>query len=160
VAAIQRADPFSVRVSGNHLVDGTGKPLRLRGVNRSGGEYACVSPPEERLSTFAGPTGRRAIAAMTAWRINAVRLPLNENCWLGINGVPRRYSSAHYRKAVTGFVARLHKAGLYVVLDLHWSAPGTTRAIGQTEMADFDHASAGATAAGCPRAGLPPACRR
>jgi hypothetical protein len=136
----QRGDRLTVRVDGNQLVDGWGRPLRLRGVNRSGGEYACVSPPEQRLSTFAGPTDRHAIAAMTAWRINAVRLPLNENCWLGINGAPKRYSSAHYRRAVTAYVARLHKAGLYVVLDLHWSAPGTTLATGQTEMADLDHA--------------------
>ena len=24
---------------------------------------------------------------MKAWNINAVRVPLNEDCWLGINGV-------------------------------------------------------------------------
>jgi hypothetical protein len=38
--------------------------------------------------------------------------------------------------------ARLHNAGLYVVLDLHWSAPGTTPAFGQQPMADRDHAPA------------------
>jgi endoglucanase len=133
---------LGVHVAGNHLVAADGKPVRLLGVDRSGAEYACVSPPEQRLDAFAGPTGRWAIAAMTAWRINAVRVPLNEDCWLGINGAPRRYSSARYRAIIARYVARLHAAGLYVVLDLHWSAPGTMRAVGQQPMADLDHAPA------------------
>ena len=136
-----RASPrLSVHVVGNRLVTAKGRPIRLLGVNRSGAEYACVSPPAQRLRPFAGPTGKQAIAAMMTWRINTVRVPLNEDCWLGINGAPRRYSSAHYRRVVARYVARLHRAGLYVVLDLHWSAPGTTRAVGQVEMADLDHA--------------------
>jgi aryl-phospho-beta-D-glucosidase BglC (GH1 family) len=77
---------------------------------------------------------------MTSWRINAVRLPLNEDCWLGINGAPIGYSSARYRAAIHAYVDRLHMAGLYVILDLHWSAPGKTQASGQQPMADLDHA--------------------
>jgi hypothetical protein len=127
-----------LHVVDNQLVDREGEPVRLLGVNRSGAEYACV----DRHGFFAGPTGRRAIAAMTAWRINAVRVPLNEHCWLGINGSPAGYSRARYRKAIRSYVARLHKAGLYVVLDLHWSAPGDARASRQQPMADLDHAPA------------------
>jgi endoglucanase len=137
-----RSTESGIHVAANKLVDEKGGPVRVLGVDRSGAEYACVSPPEQRLRPFAGPTGPRAIAAMTAWRINTVRLPLNEDCWLGINGAPRRYSSAHYRNAVVTYVERLRKAGLYVVLDLHWTAPGRTRAIGQERMADLDHAPA------------------
>jgi hypothetical protein len=76
---------------------------------------------------------------MTAWGINAVRVPLNEHCWLGINDAPSGYSRARYRKAVRGYVGRLHGAGLYVVLDLHWNAPGDLPAK-QRPMADLDHA--------------------
>jgi endoglucanase len=130
--------PLTVRVDGNRLVDGSGKPIRLLGVNRSGGEYACVGGH----GFFAGPTGRRSIRAMADWGINAVRLPLNEHCWLGVNGAPARYGAARYRAAVRRYVARLHRAGLYVVLDLHWSAPGDARASGQRPMADLDHAPA------------------
>lgn len=36
------AAPLALRVSGNHLVDSTGATLQLRGVNRSGTEYACI----------------------------------------------------------------------------------------------------------------------
>jgi endoglucanase len=125
-------------VAGNQLVDGNGHEVRLLGVNRSGAEYACV----QGHAPLAGPSGRRAIAAMTAWRINAVRVPLNEHCWLGINGSPAGYSRAHYRAAIKRYVARLHRAGLYVVLDLHWNAPGGKPAHGQQPMADLDHAPA------------------
>ncbi|MDP9345064.1 MAG: glycoside hydrolase family 5 protein [Actinomycetota bacterium] len=127
-----------MKVVQNQLVDAHGRPIRLLGVNRSGAEYACIG----RLGFFAGPTDERAIAAMTAWQINAVRIPLNEQCWLGINGAPARYSGARYRAAIGRYVARLHRAGLYVVLDLHWNAPGAARASGQQSMADLDHAPA------------------
>ena len=128
----------AVQVIGNQLTDGEGRPLRLHGVNRSGAEYACI----RWRHVFDGPTGKRAIAAMKTWRINAVRVPLNEDCWLGINGAPAKYSAAHYQQAVKKYVARLREAGLYVVLDLHWSAPGARLATGQQPMADLDHAPA------------------
>jgi uncharacterized protein YbdZ (MbtH family) len=126
-----------VRVDGAHLV-ADGQLLRVLGVNRSGTEYACI----DGLGTFAGPTGRRAIAAMRAWRINAVRLPLNEDCWLGINWAAGRRGSVAYRRAIRRFVARLHRAGLLVILDLHWNAPGAQPATSQQPMADLDHAPA------------------
>ena len=129
---------MAVKVAGNLLVDARGQPLRLLGVDRSGAEYACI----EGLGIFAGPTDQRAIAAMASWNINTVRLPLNEDCWLGINGAPPRFSGAPYRAAILAYVARLHQAGFYVILDLHWNAPGTVKATGQQPMADADHAPA------------------
>jgi endoglucanase len=129
---------LTVKVVANRLVDANGQPIRLLGVDRSGTEYACI----EGLGIFAGPTGKRAIATMASWDITAVRLPLNEDCWLGINGVPPRFSGARYRAAILAFVHRLHIAGLYVVLDLHWNAPGTAQATSQQPMADADHAPA------------------
>jgi endoglucanase len=122
----------------NQLVDAHGQPVRLLGVNRSGPEYACI----QGQGIFAGPTGKRAIAAMVSWGINTVRIPLNEDCWLGINGAPRRYSGRRYRAAISAYVARLHRAGLYVVLDLHWNAAATAKSTGQQPMADLDHAPA------------------
>jgi endoglucanase len=129
---------LQVRVAGNQLVDGTGRRLRLLGVNLSGPEYACV----QRLGIFAGPADARAIAAMKTWRINVVRIPLNEQCWLGINGSPERYSGVRYRAAIRAYVRRLRKAGLYAIFDLHWNAPGHSQASGQEPMADLDHAPA------------------
>jgi hypothetical protein len=137
-AGCRDTDYPGLHVVDNQLVDRDGEPVRLLGVNRSGAEYACVGGH----GFFAGPTDRRAVAAMTAWGINAVRVPLNEHCWLGINGAPTEYSRARYRRAVRSYVARLHRAGLYVVLDLHWNAPGDLPAGRQRPMADLDHAPA------------------
>jgi endoglucanase len=131
----QAVAPPVVRVAGNALVDGLGTPTRLLGVDKSGSEYACV----QGWGFFDGPTDDSAIAAMTAWHVNAVRVPLNEDCWLGINGVSATYGGQPYRVAVRDFVARLHAARLIAVLDLHWSAPGDTLATGQQVMADADH---------------------
>jgi len=47
---------------------------------------------------------------MKRWHINVVRVPMNEDCWLGINGVKARYSGRNYRQAIAAFVSRLHAA--------------------------------------------------
>jgi endoglucanase len=127
-----------VRVSGNRLVDDKGRTVRLLGVNRSGAEYACA----QGWGFFDGPVDDRSIRAMTAWKIDAVRIPLNEDCWLGINGVNALYAGANYRSAIVSYVARLNAAKLTVILDLHWNAPGARKALGQQEMPDAAHAPA------------------
>jgi hypothetical protein len=79
---------------------------------------------------------------MAAWHINAVRIPLNEDCWLGINGVKPAYSGASYRSAVASYVARLERFGMIPILNLHYSAPGRTVPDSQAPMADEDHSPA------------------
>lgn len=135
-AGCASAPGLAVHVAGNRLVNARGETIRLLGVNRSGPEFACI----QGSGIFAGPAGRTSIAAMMSWRINAVRIPLNEDCWLGINGAPQRYSGVRYQRAISAYVAALNRAGLYVILDLHWNAPGGERATGQRPMADLDHA--------------------
>jgi uncharacterized protein YbdZ (MbtH family) len=132
------ADPLSVQVIDSKLISPQGKPIRLLGVNRSGTEYACISGQ----GLIEGPTDAAAIAAMARWRINTVRIPLNEHCWLGINGAPAATSGRPYRAAIKAYVRGLYKANMRVVLDLHWNAPGTSQATGQQPMADLDHAPA------------------
>ena len=56
--------------------------------------------------------------------INTVRIPLNEECWLGINGAPAAYSGVNYQNFVKKLVDNLSKMGMYVVLDDHWSGAG------------------------------------
>ncbi len=140
VIALALAAPATagVHVSGNHLVDDAGRTIRLLGVNRSGLEYACV----QGWGFADGPTDATSIAAMKTWSIDAVRVPLNEDCWLGINGVKTQYGGAAYRSYVQAFVARLNAAGLTVVIDLHWNAPGAQRATGQQQMPDAGHSPA------------------
>jgi hypothetical protein len=43
---------------------------------------------------------------------------------------------------VLAYVATLHAAGLYVIVDLHWNAPGTLVAASQQPLPDADHAVA------------------
>ena len=136
--AIASAAPPAIHVAGNRLVDAYGTTVQLLGVNRSGTEYACI----QGWGIFDGPNDAASVQAMVAWHINAVRVPLNEDCWLGINGVSAAYGGAAYQRAVEQYVAQLHQAGLLAILDLHWAAPGTTPATGQLPMADADHAPA------------------
>ena len=37
---------------------------------------------------FDGPVDDASIDAIKSWNMNAVRVPMNEHCWLNINGVP------------------------------------------------------------------------
>jgi hypothetical protein len=125
----------ALQVEGIRLVDSAGNLVRLRGVDRSGTEYACA----EGWGIFDGPSDAASIAAIASWNANAVRVPLNESCWLAINGVDPTYSGANYRQAILDYVARLNHAGLYIILDLHWAAAGSAIALAQTPMADRDH---------------------
>jgi len=75
---------------GNHPVNGAGAMVRLLGVNRSGTEYQCV----HGNGIFDGPSDAASLGAIAAWRANAVRVPLNEDCWLAINGVNPAYAGA------------------------------------------------------------------
>jgi endoglucanase len=129
---------LSIAVKGNQLVDGRGRPVRLLGVNRSSFEYTCA----QGRGIVEGPISAQAIAPMNRWRINAVRIPLNEACWLGLPTVQRDYRGDRYRAVVKGYVRRLHAYGFYVILDLHWNAPGRQKALGQQVMADADHSPA------------------
>lgn len=80
------AQALSIAVSGNHLVDESGKKVRLIGVNRSGSEYSCAGDDGHGghgYAVFQGPVSDRAIKTMKTWKVNAVAIPLNEACWLG-----------------------------------------------------------------------------
>src|SRR5438093_6028685 len=133
-----RAASLSIAVSGNHLIDGNGQAVRLLGVDRSGTEYACI----QGWGIFDGPSDAASIQAIASWHVNTVRLPLNEDCWLAINGAAAAYSGATYRNAIVDYVNRLHASGMYAILDLHWNAAGPAQATGQPAMVDADHGPA------------------
>jgi endoglucanase len=128
-----------LHVQGNQILNSARQVVQFRGVDRSGAEYGCV----DGGPIFDGPTDTpAAIAAIKSWHVNAVRLPLNEDCWLGINGVPSQYSGTNYRNAIVHYVKDLSAAGIAAILNLHFSAPGTTVPHNQWPMADQDHAPA------------------
>ena len=138
------AAPSGLHVSGTQLVDGSGKPVVLRGVNISGTEFSCAqggASGNTGWSIFGGQPEDTpsTIAAIQKWRVNVVRVPLNEDCWLGLNGINRAYGGAAYRTAIISFVQNLRNVGMYVIVDLHWNAPGDAVALSQQPMADKDH---------------------
>jgi endoglucanase len=131
-----------IRVRHNQLVNAAGQSVRLFGVNRSGTEYMCVTGGGAGAGIFSGPNDDASIAVIASWHINAVRVSLNEDCWLGINGVNPAFSGPNYQAAIAGYVRRLNDAGLVAILDLHWNAPGSLLSDRQQVMADADHAPA------------------
>jgi hypothetical protein len=126
-----------LHVSGNQILNDANEVVRPLGVDRSGTEYRCNSG-----GTFDGPSDATSVSAMASWHINAVRVPLNEDCWLGINGSLSASTAATYQQAIITYVNLLNSYNLIAILDLHWNAPGTTTATGQKAMPDVDHAPA------------------
>jgi hypothetical protein len=138
VARTAAAGITGLHVVANEIKNAAGKRFIPHGIDRSGTEYMCI----QGNGIFDGPVDQTAVSAMVSWKINAVRVPLNEDCWLGINGVPPQYGGSNYQQAIVTFVHLLNANGLAVVLDLHWNAPGSQPATGQEPMADADHSPA------------------
>jgi hypothetical protein len=126
-------------VSGNRLLDGTGKQVQLRGVNRAAFESACAWTPASTAALADGPTDAASVDAMVAWKINTVRVALNAQCWLGVNGLPGRGSASDYQQAIKQYVALLRSKGMYVILESHVTAPGVHPSNEIDYMPDADH---------------------
>jgi endoglucanase len=141
-AGVARAEPVvSIAVSGDHLVRWDGRTVVLRGANTSGSEYACVS----EHSIFDGPeeASPSSISGMQSWGFNAARVELNESCWLGIQSVKPAYSGQVYQQAIEQYVNELNAAGMYVIIDMHFSSRGgVKKATGQVPMPDERYAPA------------------
>ncbi|HKW73395.1 MAG TPA: cellulase family glycosylhydrolase [Candidatus Dormibacteraeota bacterium] len=130
-----------LRVSGNQVVDaGTGQLVKLRGVNRSGSEYACI----QGWGIFDGPSDAASVAAIKSWGVNVVRVPLNEDCWLGINqgSLPSVDYGQSYISAIKTYTDLLNQNGIYAEVALIWGAPGSNQATYQPGGPDADHSPA------------------
>jgi len=159
---------FSIRASGSQLVDGQGNTVQLRGVNVSGLESVAIRGGNPG-NPWGGQTGIQPNGSgtppwsimATTWGANVVRLPLNEASWLGLhctdvggagdtvtNGVARQNlpgttikadPGGNYQATVEKSVADATAAGMYVILDLHWAAPGADCPFGQNPYLDSDN---------------------
>jgi len=143
---------FGVRIAGGKLVNTLdGSIVQLRGVNISALEYVAIGAPGwANRNPWGAQTGDPTPNwhAIRAWKANAVRLPLNEASWLGYPCVDRHGRSVNpdpwgnYQATVKKAVSEAVAAGLYVLIDLHWSAPGTICPLSQDQLADADHSIA------------------
>jgi hypothetical protein len=126
---------LSIQVSGRHLVDAQGHTVQLVGVNEFG---HCSTG-----TAFYNATNQAEVNQLKQWNINFVRIIGNEDCWLGINGLPGgSLTSAGLHTQVTNYINLLNQNGIYVIFDLHTNAPGTLVSEGQQVMADEDHGPA------------------
>jgi hypothetical protein len=129
-----------LHVVGNKLYDASNNQVVLHGVNKSGTEYSCIN--NTGIFDPANSNTLQVVQSIKSWTgINAVRIPMNEDCWLAINGAPAAYSGANYQSALKAFVDLLVQNNIYPILELHWTAPGTTKATGQQPMLDRDHST-------------------
>jgi hypothetical protein len=110
--------------------------------NVSGLEFVAVQGWDA-----ADPWGGGApnFGAIKTWKSNTVRLPLNEASWLGYTCVDGTGASrnpdpgGNYKATVQKAVSEATAAGLYVILDLHWTAPKNFCPLAQNPMADTDN---------------------
>ncbi len=126
------------------IADKNGQVVQLRGADESGTENFCLTwgPPAVVMSPAGGPSplDQASLTAMKQWGLNTVRIPLNEDCWLGINGVDASVGGSNYQSPIMDAVNLITQTNsMYVILDLHMSAPGTTAATNQGSMPDVDH---------------------
>ena len=147
--AIAGANPgaMSISISGNQFIDASGNLLHLQGVNLSGMEFTAIQgwdPSDPTGGNFGQPNNPKW-SAIQAWKANIVRIPLNEASWLNlactdIDGNAHQGDPGNnYKTALANLVSQANAAGMYVILDLHWAAPGSTCPMGQAQMADADH---------------------
>ncbi|WP_341720789.1 Ig-like domain-containing protein [Micromonospora sp. FIMYZ51] len=102
-------------------------PRRLAPLARTGAESRCV----HGRGIWDGPVDADAVSRLVSRGVQAVYLPLNEACWLGLPYVPPRYRGEPYQQEVTAYVHRLRAVGITPIVALAWShgrytGPGAT----------------------------------
>jgi hypothetical protein len=111
-----------LNVIGTQIVQGNGKPLIMRGLQRFGLEGGTNNPL---------PTNSE-IGQIKLWGANEVRISLGEQKWLA--------TSCHfvrdYPQEVDRVVQWVTSRGMVALLNLHFSSLGTCGAPGLTPMAD------------------------
>jgi endoglucanase len=102
--------------AGNRIVNaGTGAPVLLRGLNRSGLEYS--GPDEQGFLSGAGIYRAEIQTIVKDWGCNIVRLPFNQDFVLsGRNGL----SGEQYQQALDQVISWNALFGAHTLLDLQW----------------------------------------
>ena len=101
---------------GNRIViAATGKPILLRGVNRSGLEWA--EPDEDGFCSSAGISRTEIEFIVKGWNCNILRLPLNQDWALNGRG---GHSADDYLRDLDRVVVWASRVGAYTLLDLQW----------------------------------------
>jgi hypothetical protein len=140
-AVVAPVTTAGIHVVGNRLQNAAGQTVRLIGTDVSGSSYGC----EQGFGFSDTPTGSSLYTPMLSWKINSVTLGLNQDCWLGINGVPSQFAGQNYVNYVKGEVTAMEKVGIYPVLAFFVGEPGAdapnwgSTGNGNAPMPDNDH---------------------
>jgi len=149
----------TIATRGNQLINGAGAPMQLRGTNIQ--DYAFSIMRGNPDASGGGP-GRGSndaengpdVAFLKKWKMNAIRIGINEACWLGyrcystaVNGDgvtgwvnPDKIAESNsYQHQVTQQIAALNSIGCYVILTLAGTNPGRSAPGGQDFMANQDN---------------------
>jgi hypothetical protein len=128
LAATPDLPPLAVRGAALVRAD-TGQPVRLRGVNRSGLEYADPGAEGAGPAAFLDSVGFEDadLRRIAAWGANVVRVPFTQA--FALSG-RRTASAADYLAALDRVVGWAEAAGLYTLLDLQWIDAETPRGVG------------------------------
>jgi endoglucanase len=102
--------------SGNRIIGlASGEPILLRGVNRSGLEYA--EPDEQGFLSGASISRSEIEFIVKEWRSNIIRLPFNQDFVL--RGRMGR-SGQEYQEALDQVISWASRFGAYTLLNLQW----------------------------------------
>ncbi len=106
----------ALRTSGNRIVNvATGEAVLLRGVNRSGLEYA--GPDEQGFLSGASLSRAEIEFIVREWHCTILRLPFNQDFVLrGRSG----RSGEEYLQAIDQVISWASRFGAYTLLDLQW----------------------------------------
>jgi len=124
------AAPADLKVSGKYLQTvSSSTTVRLVGVNICGNEWSAKSygPP----SGLGGDMVQSVNAAISTWKSNCLRIPLNQDFWFGYSDGNSTSSTTQnttyrdkYRTNIDNVVSAASAKNVYVELDLHWSGKG------------------------------------
>jgi endoglucanase len=103
-------------VAGRQIVaDVSRQPLLLRGLNRSGLEYA--EPGVRGFLDAAGISESEISHIVRDWGANVIRIPFTQDWALNGRG---SFSAADYVEAIDQVIFWASRVGAYTILDLHW----------------------------------------
>jgi endoglucanase len=127
VAGNLPAAPLPLKVAGNQLLNSSGQPPRLRGLNCASLEWSIDGDGHIRKSVE---------VAIREWHANLIRLPLSQDRWFG-KAPEQKDGGAGYRALVAQLVEFCSSNSVYIILDLHWSNAGEWgKNIGQHNLPD------------------------
>lgn len=105
--------PMRLRVEGTRLLNASGEPVLLRGVNIASLEWTTQGEHMEQAFD----------QAIHVWKANIIRMPLAQDRWFGKTS-GQQDAGAGYRALVDRLAEAAGAAGTYIDLDLHWSDCG------------------------------------